>query len=154
METTKAEEYRSEDGSDGARAPEDLRDQSARAGDADKDNAGARWDDAKRSARSKLNEQKDVAADGLGDVAGALREAARRRESSGQADAYAQLSGSAADGLERLSRSLRTRDVGTMLRDVEHFAREQPVAFFGLALAAGFIGARFIKAGDPAYTQT
>ena len=35
-----------------------------------------------------------------------------------------------------------------MARDVERFAREQPVAFFGLSLAAGFLAARFLKASN------
>ena len=38
-----------------------------------KDRAAAIWDDARETARSKLNEQKDMAAGGLGEVSGALR---------------------------------------------------------------------------------
>jgi hypothetical protein len=34
------------------------------------------------------------------------------------------------------------------LRDLDDFARNQPVAFFGLALAAGFLAVRFLKAGN------
>jgi hypothetical protein len=78
-------------------------------------------------------------------VAGALREAAQRRD---DGDGLARLGTSAADGLERLSSALRNKDVGTMLRDVESFARQQPVAFFGLALAAGFLAVRFVKSGE------
>ena len=110
-----------------------------------KERAHAVWDDAKETTRSKLNEQKDAAAQGIGDVAGALREAAQRRDDS---DGLGRLGASAADGLERLSGALRNKDVGTMLRDVESFARQQPVAFFGLALAAGFLAVRFVKSGE------
>jgi hypothetical protein len=110
-----------------------------------KERAHAVWDDAKETTRSKLNEKKDVAAQGLGDVAGALRDAAQRRD---DGDGLARLGTSAADGLERLSGALRNKDVGTMLRDVESFARQQPVAFFGLALAAGFLAIRFVKSGE------
>ena len=60
----------------------------------------------------------------------------------------AQNTGSAADGLERLSSTLRNKDVSAMLRDMDNFARNQPVAFFGLALAAGFLAVRFLKAGN------
>ena len=35
-----------------------------------------------------------------------------------------------------------------MLRDVEHFAHAQPVAFFGMALATGFLAVRFMKASQ------
>jgi hypothetical protein len=110
-----------------------------------KERAHAVWDDAKETTRSKLNEQKDAAAQGLGDVAGALRDAARQREGD---DGLARLTGSAAEGLDRLSSALRNKDVTTMVRDVENFARQQPVAFFGLALAAGFLAVRFMKAGE------
>ena len=112
-----------------------------------KERAGALWSDAKDSARSTLNEKKDAAADGIGGVADALRDARKGRDGGGERhDLFASLSGSAADGLDRLSGTLRNKDVGTMLRDVESFARQQPIAFFGLALAAGFIGVRFLKA--------
>jgi hypothetical protein len=121
----------------------------ASATDEAKARAGELWDDAKQAARSKLEEQKDAAAAGLGDVAGAFRDAARRRDDSGDRDTYAALSGSVADGLERLSQTLRSKDLSTMVRDTEAFARSQQVAFFGLALAAGFLGARFLKAAHP-----
>jgi len=111
-----------------------------------KEHAQAVWDDAKETARSRLNEQKDAAAEGIGEVAGALRDAARRSE--GERDGLARLTGTAADSLERLSGTLRNKDVSSMLRDMQSFARNQPVAFFGIALAAGFLAVRFMKSGD------
>jgi hypothetical protein len=113
-----------------------------------KERAGAIWDDAKETARTKMNQQKDAAAEGLGEVAGALRDAARRQRGDGAGEPLARLTGSAADGLDRLSSTLRNKDVGAMLRDMDNFARNQPVAFFGLALAAGFLAVRFLKAGN------
>jgi len=113
-----------------------------------KGRAGAIWDDAREAARSKMNEQKDAAAEGIGEVAGALRDAARRQRGDGAGEPLARLTGSAADGLDRLSSTLRNKDVGMMLRDMDDFARRQPVAFFGLALAAGFLAVRFLKAGN------
>jgi hypothetical protein len=113
-----------------------------------KERAGAVWDDAKETARSKINEQKDAAAEGIGEVAGALRDAARRQRGDGAGEPFARITGSAADGLDRLSSTLRNKDVGAMLRDLDDFARNQPVAFFGLALAAGFLAVRFLKAGN------
>ena len=111
-----------------------------------KERAGAILDDAKDAARSKLNEQKDVAADSIDGVAHALRDAAGRKGEG--TDAIAEITGSAADGLERLSNTLRSKDISGMLRDMESFARNQPVAFFGLSLAAGFLAVRFLKATD------
>ena len=106
-----------------------------------RERASSMWNDAKETTRTKLNEQKDVAAQGIGDVAQALRDAARRHEG----DGVARLTSSAADGLERVSGALRNRDVNAMLRDMNGFAREQPVAFFGLAVAAGFLAVRLLR---------
>lgn len=114
-----------------------------------KDRAGALWGDAKETARSKLNEQKDAAAQGIGEMAGALRTASERGDQEGRRDAVSSLTGSAAEGLERLSTTLRSKDVGSMLRDMDTFARQQPLAFFGIAVAAGFAAVRFLKASDP-----
>lgn len=110
-----------------------------------KERANAAWSDAKGSAQSKFDEQKDAAASSMHDAAEALRDAARRR---GDQDPFARLTGSAAEGLEQLSGSLRNKDLQTLLRDVDSFARAQPVAFFGLSLAAGFLAVRFIKASS------
>ena len=77
-----------------------------------------------------------------------MRDAAQRQRGNGAGEPMARLTGSAADGLEHLSATLRNKDVGSMLRDLDNFARNQPVAFFGLALAAGFLAVRFLKAGN------
>ena len=45
-----------------------------------KDSARAAWDDAKQAAQSRFDQQKSAAAQGIGDVADALRGAARRGE--------------------------------------------------------------------------
>jgi hypothetical protein len=103
---------------------------------------------AKETARSMLNEQQKAAASGLGDFAGALRKVAREMGDGRQAP-VSRMVESAADGLERLSGSLREKDLNGLMRDVEGFARRQPVAFFGAALAAGFVAMRFLKSSDP-----
>jgi hypothetical protein len=108
-----------------------------------REKAGAPWADAKETARAKLDERKDEAATGLDEVAQALHDAARRQHEHG--DGLARLTGSAADSLERFSGALRSKDVTAMLGDIESFARRQPVAFFGMALAAGFLAARAMK---------
>jgi hypothetical protein len=105
--------------------------------------------------RSSLTEQKDTAASSLGSFAGALRKAARESDGGGQASTT-RMAEWAADGLERISTTLRNKDMGGMLREAESFARSQPVAFFFAAAAAGFLATRFLKAGtgtsEPAKT--
>ena len=120
-----------------------AQDKAREAAIAAKDRAGEMWSGTKEQARSKLNEQKDMAADRIGGVAESLRESSRKP--GGEGDPIARVAGTAADSLERLSSSLRNKDVSDMLRDIDSFARNQPVAFFGLALAAGFIAVRAMR---------
>jgi hypothetical protein len=100
--------------------------------------------DATESVRSSLTQQKDGAASSLGSFAGALRKAAKDSQSDGQSMRMAEW---AADGLERVSSTLRSKDLDGMAREVQSFARQQPVAFFAAAIAAGFLATRFLKAG-------
>jgi hypothetical protein len=51
----------------------------------------------------------------------------------------------AADSIESVANSLRERSVGELMQDASGFARQQPVAFFGAAVIAGFAIARFAK---------
>ena len=101
---------------------------------------------AKDTVRSSLTEQKDGAASSLAEFAGALRKAS---QDSGDGSA-AHMADWAASGLERVSATLRSNDLNGMMREVESFARSQPVAFFFAAAAAGFLATRFLKASAPA----
>lgn len=109
---------------------------------------GAMWDDAKETARSALGEQQHAAASGLGDFARVLRNAAHQLEGEQRSSSVGRMAESAADGVERLSEMLRTRDLPSMARDAERFARNQPMVFFGAAVALGFLATRFLKASQ------
>lgn len=109
--------------------------------------ANAAWHDAREIARNKWGEQQREAATGLGDMAGALRTAARDVEGR-QQPTVAKLAQCAADGLERLSGTLRNKDLDGMVRDAEAYARRQPLVFFGAAVAAGFLAVRFLKSSS------
>lgn len=60
----------------------------------------------------------------------------------------------AADRIEHLSSYLRTTDVRQVVRQVEDFARRQPVLFLGGAFAVGLLGARFLKSSQQGRSQT
>lgn len=113
-----------------------------------KDEANRMWRDAKDAAHSAASDQQRAAAQGVGEFANALRQAAGN-VGDGQA-ATARIAQSVADGLDRLSGSLRNRDLNTMVRDVENFARAQPLVFFGAAVATGFLAMRFLKSSEQA----
>lgn len=105
------------------------------------------WQDTRESVRSAVREQQQAAAAGVGDFAGALRHAAR--ELDGQAKgSTARLADRAADGLERLSASLRSKDLDTMVGDIENFARREPALFLASAVAIGFLAVRFLKSSS------
>jgi hypothetical protein len=118
-----------------------------------KEQAGAVWNDAKQMARGKLSEQQQTAASSLGSFAEALRKSAREMQGDQQQAGVARFAQSAADGLEKLSGSLRSKDLDGMLRDAESLARRQPVLFFGAAVAAGFLAVRFLKSSNPTDTE-
>jgi len=101
-------------------------------------------EDAKDTARATAASQKDAAAERMGGYAHALNSASDDLRDRGQAFA-AEYVHQAADGLEHASKFMRERDVDQLLGTVEDFARRQPVAFLGAAVAAGFGLARLMK---------
>jgi|SRR3954447_16879663 hypothetical protein len=58
------------------------------------------------------------------------------------------LAESASGALQRLSESVRGKDVNQLLQEAESFARRQPVAFLGAAAIAGFLAVRFLKSSN------
>jgi hypothetical protein len=100
---------------------------------------------AKRQVQSMFAQQKGAAASTLGHVAHALRQAAQQlsKEEEGTVAGYTDR---AADQLERFSNLLRTKDLRDVMDDTQNLARQRPELFFGGALAAGFLLARFLKA--------
>jgi hypothetical protein len=109
-----------------------------------KQDVRAAADQVKEQAYSTAGRQKDVAAQQMGGWAQALRAASDDLRNRGQETAAAYV-GQAADGLERASGTVRTHDVDDLIGTVEDFARRQPVAFLGGAVAAGFGLARFMR---------
>ena len=107
---------------------------------------------AVQAARSLIGEQQQAAASGLDEFAGALRRAAR--DGNGGDSPVARIAESAADNLQRFSDSLRSRDLDSLLRDAESFAKRQPVVFIGAAALVGFLAVRFLKASDSVESRT
>jgi hypothetical protein len=95
-------------------------------------------------ARSAADEQKNVAAERVGGVARALRVASDDLHDQGQS-LVAGYSRQVAEGLESMAQSLSRRSLGDLVKGVEGFARERPVAVLGGAMVAGFALARFMK---------
>jgi hypothetical protein len=100
---------------------------------------------AKGQAAQVVDRQKAQAADRIGGVAGALRETSQKLEEDDHIRLLGRYAGTAADQADRLADYLRTKDVGTMVRDCETFARRHPDVFLGGAVVLGLLAARFLK---------
>lgn len=100
--------------------------------------------DARDKGGSMIAEKKQMAADEIAGVANVLRKTAQNLHQENQITSghYAER---AAAGLDRLSTNLRDRDIGSLVRQTESFARRSPGLFFGGAVAAGFFISRFMK---------
>lgn len=103
----------------------------------------------KERATAQLSTQKDRATDGLGSIAQAVRQTTDRLRED-QQDMVAQYVEKAADQIERLSTSLRDKDVNEIVQDVQRFARRQPALFIGGSFAVGLLAARFLKSSSEA----
>jgi uncharacterized protein YjbJ (UPF0337 family) len=139
-----------------AQAKEQVKDLAGGAKEQAKSLAGEAKDQAKEVAnqardhvQSLVGQQKNQAADRLGSLAGALREAGRKLNEGEQAGDFGQYADRAAQQLERVSGYLRDHDLRDFVRDTETFARRRPEVFLGGTLIAGLMLARFLKASSP-----
>lgn len=158
-------------GAAGARAPETRKgvtEQAAAAGREYKDKAAdvanasadklkeqaAEFADAARDAASQaadkfqqaVSENKGAGADYVGNVAEAMRRAAR------EFDRELPIAGKyirkAAAQVDNFSDSVRTGDFNDLVRSAQSFARRQPAAFLGIATLTGFAAVRFLKSSS------
>ena len=93
---------------------------------------------------SRVDEQKNKAADGLGGIADVFRNAGN--ELRNENETMAQYVDMASDQLRRFADNIRQRGVADMMDDVNRFARRNPAMFIGGAFLVGFGIARFMKA--------
>jgi len=109
------------------------------------------WNDSAQAVRSSvenrvrtaIDQGQQAAASEVEDFAGALHGAAGSVDPDSPS---AHIAGGAAEALDRISQTLRSKELGTMVRDLESMARRQPALFLGAAVAAGFVAVRFLKA--------
>jgi len=117
-----------------------------------KEKSGQVVGQVQQQAVSRLSRQKEQAAAGLGSVAEVLRhtgEELRNQEGDAVTQYAAQYSEVAVNQIEKVSSYLRERDINDLVRDVEGFARREPVIFMGAAFLVGMLAARFLKSSAP-----
>jgi hypothetical protein len=93
---------------------------------------------------SRVDEQKNRAADGLGGIADVFRNAGN--ELRNENEALAQYVDMASDQLRRFADRIRERGAADMINDINQFARRRPAMFIGGAFLVGLGVARFLKA--------
>jgi hypothetical protein len=108
--------------------------------------AGQLAQDVREVAESLIDEQKERAAGHVTGVAEALRKTAEGLgEHNEVVGRYAE---QAADQVERFAESIRDRNLGDLIADVDDFARRQPTMFLVGAVALGFVVGRFMAASS------
>ena len=97
----------------------------------------------KQNVTSRVDEQKNRAADGLGGIANVIRNAGNELRT--ENEALASYVDAASDQLRRFADQIREKGVADMLDDVHSFARRRPALFVGGAFLVGLGIARFLK---------
>lgn len=114
--------------------------------------AGEMVGQAKEKAGSVLDEQKSNLASGITSVADSIRHVGENFSSANENNQVAALAGKYGDTLaqqvEKFSNYIDEKEIKELVRDVEHFAKRNPLLFVGGALALGIVAARFLKSSS------
>ena len=103
--------------------------------------------------RRELDTRSTEAGTQLGQTAEAMRRTGDQLRGEGK-EAPAKVVTAVADRAERLGGYMTRADADQMIRDVESFARRQPLLFAFGGAALGFLASRFVKASSSGRYQT
>lgn len=101
---------------------------------------------AKRQISEFAAEQKEMGAEQIDNVARAVDRAAEELEQS--SPQLARIARGAAEGTHKFSETLRDYDMRGVFREVNDFARREPVVFFSGALLVGVALSRFLRSSE------
>jgi vacuolar-type H+-ATPase subunit E/Vma4 len=101
---------------------------------------------AQRRGRGLLDRQKNAAGEELHSVADVMRGAARQFEEHQEAGVAGYVD-KAADYVDRVSSTLRERDLEDLMVEFEDQLRRKPAVVLGAAAVVGFALGRFLRAG-------
>ncbi len=97
--------------------------------------------------RGQFDQRSSRAGSQVRSLAEALRRSGNDLGNEGNSNA-AQLTGQAADRIERLGNYLEQKSGDELMRDIETFARRRPWMLTGIGMLAGMAAARFMKASS------
>ena len=98
---------------------------------------------ARTQATDYVDRRKDDVASSVADLANSLRESTRAFEDRPNIRTFVD---SAAQGLDQLADTIRSRSFADIFNEVEDVMRRRPAVIAGATTVAGFLIARFIKA--------
>ena len=124
-----------------------FRQQASQAADEAKGAAASIAEQARLRLNEIVDQQKSAGADKIAGVAKAAHSAAGDLDKTNPQ--VARLVRTAAVNVDRIAEDVRSRDIGDVFATLADFGRRQPVAFFGGAVVAGFLVARFFKSDVP-----
>lgn len=126
---------------------EPARQEAQRLGEQAREQARHLQQQASERGAQMLEERKGWVTGEVDAVAHALHRSAD--ELSADGSGAAQYAHWAADALDRVSQHLHQKDVKSLLRETQDFARREPGIVIGGALAVGFALTRFLKSSEP-----
>lgn len=124
---------------------EDLRDSVKSSAQEGRRQVESSLQDAKHKAVDRSEQAKNTVADEIGRTGDALDTAASEVD---EGSIQQQLLREAADGLTRISGSMKNKNLGAIVSDISDFGRRNPAAFLGGAMLVGFAFARFARASE------
>jgi len=131
-----------------SQAVESAKDAAVTALDTAKHKAGEFAGQAKDQVKSQLSDQKLRAADGLGNLTTALRQTGDVMQQNGLPAPVADYAQSFASQVDRFAGYLRDKDIDAVVRDVDDYARKNPMVVVGGAFLLGVALARFLKSSE------
>ncbi|MEA2786637.1 MAG: hypothetical protein QOF71_2741 [Candidatus Eremiobacteraeota bacterium] len=93
----------------------------------------------------QLDERSTLIGQQIGSLAQDLRSVGDQLRESGTSGGAAGYVDQGAELIDKVARYLQDADGDTLIGDLEHFARQQPLAVAGAALVLGFAASRFLK---------
>ena len=124
-----------------------IKDQATQAAEEAKSTVAAIADEARAKFGKMVDDQKAAGADQVASMARAAQAAVGDlRESSPQLARFIE---NAAGQIETLADDIRASSINDIVGAMAAFGRRRPIAFFGGAVAVGFLFARFMKSDAP-----
>jgi hypothetical protein len=116
-----------------------------------RDKASGLAQGAKEQARAQYDEKKEAAVGELSTLASALHRAVSEMSENNPGNMSGKVVATIADRIESFSRDIEGKDLDQVMSGIDRFARRNPAAFLGGAVALGFLAARFLKSSGDSY---